>query len=276
MLSIAALILIVTSNVVLGQDDRHPDVGQIYPLDMAPDSVDDMYKGCTEKMEKLVKTTFLKQEICNNTAQFGAAWINNTGQFPESKKLKMHHLIAISVYTGDEIPIYKEFNPSVRSGIQKYQNRTYKWYSLQFLLTEAIKILKETKPGCMITYRGTNHIYNEDVLNTEIRFGSFASSSINKSVAMEFGTQSCFKIKTCYGANVTKYSDYPGETEVLIPPYEKFRVIKIKKRGQKGAWCNTVFKLESSGTQSNLNCKIASVKPNKYHNMVNIKYLNYL
>ncbi|XP_073712850.1 erythroblast NAD(P)(+)--arginine ADP-ribosyltransferase-like [Misgurnus anguillicaudatus] len=243
---------------------------------MAPDSVDDMYAGCTEKMEKLVKTTFLKQEICNNTAQFGAAWINSTGQFPGSKKLKMHHLIAIYVYTGAEIPIYRAFNPSVRSGKQIYQNRTYKWYSLQFLLTEAIQILKKTQKGCKKTYRGTKLTFNETVLNTEVRFGSFASSSTTKKVAERFGKESCFKIKTCYGAEVTKYSSLKYEKEVLIPPYEKFRVIKIKKSGQKGVWCNTVFKLKSSGTQSNLNCNITSVKPKKYHNMVNIKYLNYL
>nr|XP_055036470.1 NAD(P)(+)--arginine ADP-ribosyltransferase 2-like [Misgurnus anguillicaudatus] len=250
MLTTAALILIVTTKVVLGQDDRQPDVGQICPLDMALDSVDDMYDGCTMKMEKLVKPKFLKQEICENITQF-AAWINIRGLFPKSKTLKMHQLIAISVYTGNEV--YGKFNLSVRSG---RQNGTHNWYSLHFLLTEAIQILKETQQRCMITYLGTKLTYNETVLNTEIRFGSFASSSTKQDVAMGFGNESCFEIKTCYSADVSKCFYLPYKKEVPINfPYDKFKVIQIKKR----ACCDTMFVLESSGTQSNLNCTMASV-----------------
>ncbi len=53
-----------------------------------------------------------------------------------------------------------------------------------------------------------------------------------------------------------KYSKYPDQKEVLIPPYEKFKVTAVKNKGQKGAWCDTVFTLKSTGTVSYLNCGV--------------------
>ncbi len=46
---------------------------------------------------------------------------------------------------------------------------------------------------------------------------------------------------------MAKYSKLPHEKEVLIPPYEKFKVIAVKKIGQKDLWCENVFTLKSSG-----------------------------
>ncbi|KAK7174282.1 hypothetical protein R3I93_001477 [Phoxinus phoxinus] len=51
LLIIEALLLILAA---LGQDHSAAvEEGQIFPLDMAPDSVDDEYKGCTGQMERL-------------------------------------------------------------------------------------------------------------------------------------------------------------------------------------------------------------------------------
>lgn len=132
-------------------------------------------------------------------------------------------------------------------------------YSLQFLLTEAIQTLKKTQQECFFTYRGTKLKFNDNVLDKEIRFGSFASSSLDINVTKDFGNESCFEIRTCEGANITDYSKNSTEKEVLIPPYEKFKVMAIKNRGEEGAWCNTVFSLKSSGVRSDLNCKVAPV-----------------
>ncbi len=74
-----------------------------------------------------------------------------------------------------------------------------------------------------MTYRGAKATFYRNFLNTEVRFGSIASSSLNHKVAEEFGTVSCFEIYTCEGADITKYSRYPDEKEVLIPPYEMFK-----------------------------------------------------
>ncbi|KAL1250547.1 hypothetical protein QQF64_018343 [Cirrhinus molitorella] len=56
LLIIETLLLILAA---LGQDHRAAVEGQIFPLDMAPNSVDDQYDGCTRKMADLVETEFL-------------------------------------------------------------------------------------------------------------------------------------------------------------------------------------------------------------------------
>ncbi|XP_065109061.1 GPI-linked NAD(P)(+)--arginine ADP-ribosyltransferase 1-like [Paramisgurnus dabryanus] len=267
MLTTAALIFIITSKVVLGWDYRQAVISQspIYLLNMSESSVDDRYDGCTEKMANLVKTKYLSEEITANISGFGTAWMTSEGKIPEPEEnLNRNHLIAISVYTGRTV--YTRFNQDVRSGKLKYKNMKYAWYSLHFLLTEAIQILKKTQQGCKLTYRGTSVRFNESVLHKEIRFGFFASSSLLTEEAEQFGSESCFEIKTCHGAAVEIYSEYSDEKEILIPPYEKFKVTEIKKDD----WCKTVFVLKSSGIRSDLNCAVASAESQIYHRCLSL------
>ncbi|XP_067284873.1 NAD(P)(+)--arginine ADP-ribosyltransferase 2-like [Pseudorasbora parva] len=255
LLIIEALLLILAA---LGQDHRASAAavkGKIIPLDMALKSVDDKYMGCREKMAKLVEKKFLKKEL-NKSPVFKTAW-HEGKKFAKGPKddLKKIHSIAIYVYS--DTTVYKNFNKDIHRDKKQYKNEAYKWYSLHFLLTEAIQILKKTQNQCHSTYRGTNVEFNKDVLNKLVRFGSFTSSSLDIKVTKNFGTKSCFEIRTCEGANVAKYSKYSNEKEVLIPPYEKFKVTAVKTRvEQKDLWCETVFVLKSTGTRSNLNCAL--------------------
>ncbi|XP_059414957.1 erythroblast NAD(P)(+)--arginine ADP-ribosyltransferase-like isoform X2 [Carassius carassius] len=99
----------------------------------------------------------------------------------------------------------------------------------------------------------------------KVCFGSFTSSSLERKIAQDFGNKSCFEIKTCEGADVIKYSKYPEQKEVLIPPYEKFKVTAVKMRKyHKNLWCDTVYRLESSVKRSDLNCAVAFKKPSKF------------
>ncbi len=224
----------------------------IYSLDMAPDSVDDQYEGCREDMANRVKTKYLKNEL-NNLEKFKIAW-KKAEDFVKNKNYKglpNNNVIAIYLYS-DNI-VFNHFNNDTRYGKEQYRETRYKWYSLYFLLTEAIQILNKTQNTCYSTFRGTKVKFNENVLNKEVRFGSFASSSLNINITKNFGNVSCFEINTCEGADVSKYSKLPREKEVLIPPYEKFKVTDIKKKGQEGAWCDTVFILKSTGRKSDLN-----------------------
>ncbi|XP_073670238.1 T-cell ecto-ADP-ribosyltransferase 2-like [Paramisgurnus dabryanus] len=256
MLTIAAFILIVTSKVVLGQDDRWADEEEIYQLDMAVKSVDDQYVNCTKEMETQVEEEYLKNEIKADKV-FGEEWKKGGGEYLEPQEnLTRNNLIAIFVYTGSKVSGL--FNVDVLFGKEKYLNDKFTWYSLHFLLTQAIQTLKIT--NCTLTYRCTRDKFDENVLNKEIRFGFFASSSLVRK-AKVFGNVSCFKINTCYGANLTNYSQKPHEQEILIPPYEKFNVTAIKKEN----WCETVFVLESTGIESNLTCaKVPKKERNQY------------
>ncbi|XP_051988718.1 GPI-linked NAD(P)(+)--arginine ADP-ribosyltransferase 1-like [Xyrauchen texanus] len=252
MQTIAALIFILTVQVALGQEHRVAFKGLKYPLDMELKSVDDQYEGCTANMAHLVETEFLEKEISEDST-FATVWKDGVrkAKAPEDN-LTQNHSIAIYVYTSNRV--YSDFNNAVRSDKQEYKDMTYGWYSLHFLLTDTIQILKKRQKKCQNTFRGAYVEYNKGVLNKEVRFGSFASSSLSQTVAKKFGDKSCFEIETCEGAELTKYSVFPGEKEVLIPPYENFKVTDIKK----GSWCDTVYVLKSSGRRSDLNCAVAS------------------
>ncbi|XP_055050747.2 ecto-ADP-ribosyltransferase 5-like [Misgurnus anguillicaudatus] len=270
MLTTAALFLIVASKVVLGQDNEQAaSQAPIYPLSMSEYSVDDQYDGCTEKMANLVETKYLLEEIAANISGFGTAWKTSEEKISKPKdNLTRNHLIAISLYTGRRV--YNQFNQDVSSGKQKYKNMKYAWYSLQFLLTEATQILKKTQQGCKLTYGVFNAKFNENVLNKEIRSGLFALSFLDRKEAIKFGTESCFEVTTCYGADVTKYSEVPTQ-EVLIPPYETFKVTNVKKND----WCNTVFVVESSGITSDLNCAVGSVESQISHRCLSLWLTNF-
>ncbi len=241
--------------MLLLQDHRAAAAEEnIYSLDMALNSVDDQYEGCREDMANDVETKYLKNEL-NNSTDFKIAW-KKAEEFVKKNDtdLKKNHLMAIYVYS-DSI-VFNHFNNNTRYGKEQYRETRYKWYSLYFLLTEAIPILNTTQNTCYSTFRGTKVKFNENVLNHEVRFGQFASSSLNINKTTTFGNVSCFEINTCEGVNVSKYSKLKLEKEVLIPPYEKFKVTDIKKKGQEGAWCDTVFILESTGRKSDLNCAL--------------------
>ncbi|KAA0706068.1 Erythroblast NAD(P)(+)--arginine ADP-ribosyltransferase [Triplophysa tibetana] len=258
-----AFILSVTCQVVLGQDHGHAVERGLFRLDMETNSADDRYNGCAGNMSNLVKTQYLIKEL-NGSPTFKKTWEDGVLYHtrPEDN-LTTNHSVAIYVYTSDSV--YVEFNENVRIGKEKYKDRTYTWYSLQFLLTEAIQILKKTQKECKKTYRGTDKMFEKNVVDSKVRFGRFASSSLEIAIAKSYGNVSCFEINTCHGADVTKFSKVKKEKEVLIPPYEKFKVTAIKKKGQNGAWCDTVYVLESSGITSDLNCAVASVESQIHH-----------
>ncbi|XP_058625242.1 ecto-ADP-ribosyltransferase 4 [Onychostoma macrolepis] len=253
LLMIEALLLI---SAAVGQDPRSDAAdGPIFPLDMAENSVDDLYVGCKTNMADQVKTVLLKNEL-NMLPEFKTVWQNGerNAKIPNDN-LTWDHSVAIYVYTNSDFNLYQNFNNAVRTEKQNYQDKEFPWYSLFFFLTEAIQILKEMQNGCKLTYRGTNVEFHENVLNTEVRFGQFASSSLDRTEARVFGTKSCFEIRTCEGADLTKYSKFPNEKEVLIPPYEKFSVTAVKRRTDyEDLWCDTVYILESTGVRSDLNC----------------------
>ncbi|XP_041934159.1 GPI-linked NAD(P)(+)--arginine ADP-ribosyltransferase 1-like [Alosa sapidissima] len=253
MMKSAVLVLILTTGVTFGKEE--------YALDMADNSVDDQYQECTEKMSRMVENTYLKDEL-KRSKNFSAAWSEGQQWCSSNKKGDnlggINYCTALYVYTLLNPPIYKAFNTDTRGGKTQYTGQTYQWYSLHFLLTRAVQVLKdrERKNGteCRSVYRGTGVPFKKYVLNKEIRLGSFTSSSLKLNVTKSFGNVSCFEINTCHGANITEYSTNPDQEEVLIPPYETFKVTEVNNPG---LWCKTVYKLQSTGIKSNLNCSEA-------------------
>ncbi|KAM3874199.1 ecto-ADP-ribosyltransferase 4-like [Diretmus argenteus] len=243
---------------------RLPAANHSIPMGMVEDAVDDMYKGCTATMMDMVKKKYLIKE---SKGQFLQAWqkAETCAEDRLEKRRKVDgaltkdHLRAICVYTSNDI--YQKFNRVVRTSRAEYSN--FKFHSLHFLLTDAIQILKSGQEYCSTTYRRTGGDFSGDI-NQIIRFGSFASSSFRKDLKI-FGKKTCFEIETCLGAYLKDYSWFGDkEQEVVIPPYEMFKIIKITRGPQLKLKigledCEVVYDLESVGIHSNLNCKAAAI-----------------
>uniref|UniRef100_A0A8C6S6L7 NAD(P)(+)--arginine ADP-ribosyltransferase n=1 Tax=Neogobius melanostomus TaxID=47308 RepID=A0A8C6S6L7_9GOBI len=157
---------------------------------------------------------------------FKSAWkkaescANKKYETRKDKALTKDHLQAICAYTAGQPKLFEPFNAAVRRGrINKL---------------------------CRITYR------------RKVRFGSFTSTSKEPNL-LQFGKKTCFHIQTCFGAYLKDYSVLgKHEREVLIPPYEMFKIVKITKGSyEKMTNCNTIFVLKNAGNLSNLNCKAA-------------------
>ncbi|XP_031674753.1 T-cell ecto-ADP-ribosyltransferase 1-like [Oncorhynchus kisutch] len=255
----------------LGVDSKmvhlhQPGLNSSIPLDMVPDSVDDMYNGCTEQMYNKVQKEYLVHE---NKEPFKNAWKwaercaknvkerfrKDKSEYNVGNKLSHNHIKAICAYTTGHPSIHSEFNQAVRTNRYEYTT-SFQFHSLHFLLTDAIRLLKK-KQSCHITYRRTKRKFVGKV-NKTIRFGYFASSSLNKDNS-EFGDKSCFEIETCFGAYLKSFPKMgTKEEEVLIPPYEVFNVTEVlKKEDDPTLWCDVVNKLQSTKiAKSNLNCKM--------------------
>ncbi|XP_068583594.1 ecto-ADP-ribosyltransferase 4-like [Cebidichthys violaceus] len=231
-------------------------------LDLVEDSVDDRYLGCNEAMMKIIKDSYLEKE--KKYFKWDRIEKKADKKFEErdNKDLTKEHIQAICLYTSPHV--YKEFNEAVRTQKSKYVS-SFEYHSLHYLLTSAIQILRDP---CQTTYRRVSIEFTGEVKKI-IRFGSFASSSSRPDVK-KYGSKTCFEINTCYAARLNKYSfvyDYdqnkdPDE-EVLIPPYEVFKITKkmkgpVKSKGLED--CEVLFVLDSAGVQSNLNCKVEQFK----------------
>ncbi|XP_066536142.1 NAD(P)(+)--arginine ADP-ribosyltransferase 2-like [Hoplias malabaricus] len=230
--------------------------GQGLPLDMADNSVDDCYNGCREAMNKLVVSKYSEQEK-KNTPGFSAAWESALIKCNKNG-LGINQSAAIYMYTQQpqcrNDCSYTEFNIATRNGSEAYKSGDFQFYTLHFFLTDAIQQLKRNQKDCVTTFRRTKVRFVTNVLNRTVKFGSFTSTSTNQYLT-QFGEESCFKVKTCFGAAVDKYSAFPSEQEVLIPPYEVFLITAIKEKNeQNNLWCNVVYELESVNTYSNLCC----------------------
>lgn len=201
-------------------------------LDLAEDSLRDQYKDCTAEMSKKVYNNYLKSEL--NTEPFKSTWneatklCKNKGLFG-SDNLEKEHVIAIYAYTMGGVKGQKKlnrvFNYQTKTGGRDYE--TFPFKSLHFFLTEAVRILKgKNEKKCRTVFRGTICEF-EVQENTPVRFGQFTSTSLNKDIAKTFGTGTLFEIETCDGAYINKYSHFIGQNqeEVLIPPYETFKVV---------------------------------------------------
>ncbi|XP_063740217.1 LOW QUALITY PROTEIN: GPI-linked NAD(P)(+)--arginine ADP-ribosyltransferase 1-like [Eleginops maclovinus] len=266
-----AVLILYGVSTGIAMNCAKPSVNGFLPLDDAPNSVDDMYNGCKDKMKSKVQTEYLANKK-NGDSRFKQAWLegenydnkkrsNKKGR-QSTKALGKEQAVAIYVYTLDNPKIYPDFNEAVRTQKHEYKTR-FRYHTLNFFLTDALQTLntrKREEERNITVYRRVNSYFRQDILNKEIRFGSFTSSSMDRYASdITFGDKSCFEIITCLGADISLFSKLgESEGEVLIPPYEVFKVTNTERRSdQKTLPCEVVYYLESTGKAiSNLNCAL--------------------
>ncbi|XP_067437855.1 ecto-ADP-ribosyltransferase 4-like [Thunnus thynnus] len=227
-------------------------------LDEAPESVDADYRDCPNDMETQVENKYFENEN-EKGGDFERYWSHRTITECLNKGnnvLTKNQRQAICLYTSKYIA--KEFNKAVRTSKNIYGTSSFKFHCLHYWLTTAIQKLNEIQKteDCPITYRRSKDIFTGKEKDI-IRFGEFASSSTRQDLT-KYGSETCFKITTCSGASVEDYSIYPDEKEVIIPPYETFKITSTDGKRQ-GALsdCKKLYVLKSAGEQSKLKCKLA-------------------
>ncbi|XP_070605495.1 erythroblast NAD(P)(+)--arginine ADP-ribosyltransferase-like [Erythrolamprus reginae] len=205
-------------------------------LSMASTSFDDQYKGCAELMEaevaELNRTEFATNRVYADAwAAASSLWRERKASFPESHGLKPEQAIALMAYTAQG-RFHRDFNTAVREAGRTRESYLghFHFKAFHFLLTRALHLLGLTaQPRCQKVYRGVRNIRFTSEHAKPVRFGQFTSSSRSNESALRFGTDSFFTIETCYGVNIKNYSFFPGEEEVLIPPFEKFKVVNFTR-----------------------------------------------
>ncbi|XP_034260416.2 erythroblast NAD(P)(+)--arginine ADP-ribosyltransferase-like [Pantherophis guttatus] len=215
---------------------------------MFNNSVDDQYLGCNPNRELQLRNSgnIPLLEKYNKTWETAKQHWAKLGQTVSS--FDPIFGTAIVAYTvGDSL--YRDFNTAAReAGKSQDSYNQYAFRDFHLLLTKALQAKKMS--SCYEVFRGIKGICFNTSDKAVVRFGQFASSSKNETAAKEFGEDTFFSIKTCYGVPIDDFSYKREEKEVLIPPYEKFIVTNYTKT-QKGIF----IRLESLNVFSRFNCE---------------------
>nr|XP_012600600.1 ecto-ADP-ribosyltransferase 5 isoform X1 [Microcebus murinus] len=234
----------------------------ILPLGLAPDTFDDAYVGCSEEMEEKA-ASLLKEEMAHHALLRESweaaqeAWEHRRRGLTLPSGFKAQHGIAIMVYTNSSNTLYWELNQAVRTGggSREHYMRHFPFKALHFYLTRALQLLQGSG-GCSrgpgeIVFRGVLSLrFEPRRLGDSVRFGQFASSSLDEAMARRFGNATLFSLRTCFGAPIQALSVFPEEHEVLIPPHEVFSVIRFSQDGAQ----NLVTLWSYNQTCSHFNC----------------------
>ncbi|NXD04074.1 NARE ribosyltransferase, partial [Certhia familiaris] len=229
---------------------------RVLPLDMSPSSFDDQYQGCVPAMTAALSA--LNRSEFQNNPLFAQAWAKAAaawrGRESPLSPLSPEEAIAIVAYTMYDIKLYREFNAAVRtagSSRREYWDN-FQYNTLHFLLTQALGTLRDTQKEqkCHDVFRGVGGIRFEAQPGDEVRFGQFASTSLDREVAQSYGNDTVFEVHTCHGVDIQDFSYDPEDREVLIPPFETFLVTDVTREGDKAR-----IQLHSARTYSNYNCE---------------------
>lgn len=222
------------------------------PLDMATDSIDDMYDGCRRETASVIDLFGVFEWHFNRNFSFAWASAERNAKKPVHENLQEDHATVMYMYTSFK-NIQQDFNKAVKTGKDKYSTYGFKFHYFYFYLTDAIQALRHNQTSCRTTYHRTRTLFDVTI-NTSMRFGAFTWVASGKQSFDFNGNVSCFEIQTCFGADITYYSATKQIGQVLIPPYEVFQITDVLTNEP---WCKVVYKLQSTKMpMTDLNCKL--------------------
>ncbi|NXT82335.1 NARE ribosyltransferase, partial [Zapornia atra] len=230
-------------------------------LDMAPNSFDDQYKGCSDQME--AKLQELNRTEFESNSIYAEAWKKASAEFQRhrlpSSVLKPLQAIALLAYTVESPPMRQKFNEDVgEAGCSREEYLlSFHFKVLHFLLTQAIGALRHAQPRrCYNVYSVVQDIIFTAQPGEIVRFGKFAESALNKEHTEGFGDGTIFSVKTCYGVPIRGGSEELSGEGVIIPPFETFEVVSVTRKG------NTAhIELHSKDVYSKYNCEFVKAAP---------------
>lgn len=204
--------------------------------DPTHDFSDKTHDDCRSKTTVVtVKASMQRWDSVSNCSQ---AWSDaeQRAREPAHKYLEKHHSVAIFKYT--QAP-----NQDCTTDKTEQHLRTAESHSLYSLLCEAIQVLKHSQVTCVDTRYRTETLLNLSISDEHVRFGTFVLGSDGQIFNRN---ASCFEVHTCFGADISHYSALKRSKQVLIPPYEIFKITDIQTEASR---CKIIYRL-----RSNLNC----------------------
>lgn len=177
----------------------------------------------------------------NASTNLSQAWSDaeQRAAAPAHSYMEKQHSVAIYAFTqalrrpGGTVPAAAEASEGQLSSETR---------SLFSHLGDALRVLKHSQRLCQTTSYATDAPSGLNLSGKLLRFATFVLGSDGR----DFGGNTRFRVHTCFGADVTHYSALKQNSQVLIPPYEVFRVAGGPS-GPGGA--PVTYRLES-----NLNC----------------------
>uniref|UniRef100_G1P6J5 NAD(P)(+)--arginine ADP-ribosyltransferase n=1 Tax=Myotis lucifugus TaxID=59463 RepID=G1P6J5_MYOLU len=234
-------------------------------FDLAPDSFDDQYQGCSQQvMKELSQGDYVAKEVEAQTNYYKIwnnahlTWLNRPKALP--KNMTITHAVAILVYTLNN-NVRSDFTRAMASAARSpwQYKHSFHFKYLHYYLTSAIQLLRKglVMKNDSLCYQVHHEadFYLKAYIGATLRFGQFLSTSLLRKEAQESGNQTLFTILTCLGAPV---QDFSLREEVLVPPYELFEVVNMSYH-PRGNW----LQLRSTGNLSTYNCQLLKASSKK-------------
>ncbi|KAM4793673.1 LOW QUALITY PROTEIN: uncharacterized protein ACIQIH_014765 [Cyanocitta cristata] len=207
---------------------------EVVPLDMAQNSFDDQYQGCRPAM--LAALPALNRSVQQNK-NFAQAWAKATAEWQKKMSsvsyLPSDQAIALMAYTMDDL--HEEFKAAVReagSSPREYRDN-FHFKMLHFLLSSALAGLRDIQGRqCRCVIQGVSGVRFEAQPRDSVRLGRFLPVS-HCGGTDDDGMDTVLQVDTCHSVDVRDFSSDPSKEQVLIQPFETFKVTFVVRDGDK-------------------------------------------